>query len=453
MEKTLLVRHARVVVTMDDARREIVDGGLFVRGNRIEHVGPTSELPDAADEILDLSGHVVLPGLVNTHHHMCQSLTRVIPAAQDGDLFAWLGTLYPIWARLTPEMIYVSALTCMAELILSGCTTSSDHMYVFSNGCRLEDSIRAAQETGFRFHATRGSMSVGESAGGLPPDSVVETENAILADSRRLIESYHDARRYSMVHVGVAPCSPFSVSQDLMRESARLARSYGVGLHTHLAESVGDVAYTRERFGMTPGEYVAELGWVGPDVWHAHCVQLDQPGIDLFARTGTGVAHCPCSNMRLGSGIAPIRKMLDGGVKVGLGVDGSASNDAGHVLAETRQALLLQRVAYGASALSAREALALATRGGAAVLGRDDIGHLAPGMAADFIAIDLDALDFAGAWHDPIAALVFCRPANVTYSAINGRVVVRDGELVTIDLGPLLERHNKLALRLVSGAD
>jgi cytosine/adenosine deaminase-related metal-dependent hydrolase len=434
---------------MDDARREIPDGAVFVRGNRIEQVGPTAELPAEADEVLDLRGHVVLPGLVNTHHHMYQSLTRAVPAAQDAELFAWLKTLYPIWSRLTPEMVHASALTAMAELILSGCTTSSDHLYIYPNGCRLDDTIRAAAEIGMRFHATRGSMSVGESQGGLPPDAVVEREDAILVDSRRVIEGYHRADRYAMARVALAPCSPFSVSRDLMRESAALAASYGVGLHTHLAENANDVAYSRERFGMTPAEYAEDLGWVGSHVWHAHCVQLDAAGIALFARTGTGVAHCPCSNMRLASGIAPVRAMLDAGVKVGLGVDGSASNDGADMLGEARQALLLQRVGSGPAALSAREALALATRGGARVLGRDDVGCLAPGMAADIVAFDLNAPGFAGAWHDPVAALVFCAPARASLSVIDGRIVVRDGQLATLELEPLLERHNRLARELV----
>ena len=450
MDRSLLLKNAAVLVTMDDAQREIADGAVLIRGNRIEQVGTTADLPVQADEVIDLAGHIVLPGLVNTHHHMYQSLTRAVPAAQDAELFAWLKTLYPIWSRLTPEMIHVSTLTAIAELLLSGCTTSSDHLYVFANGCRLDDSIHAARQAGFRFHATRGSLSVGESAGGLPPDSLVEAEDAILADSRRVIESFHDAGRYAMVRVGLAPCSPFSVSRELMRESAALARSYGVGLHTHLAESVNDVAYSRERFGMSPAEYAESLGWVGPDVWHAHCVQLDHHGIDLFARSGTGVAHCPCSNMRLASGIAPVRAMLDAGVNVGLGVDGSASNDSGHLLAEARQALLLQRVGHGPGALSARDALRLATRGGAAVLGRDDIGHLAPGMAADLVAYDLEQVGFAGS-HDPVAALAFCAPARVALSVIDGRIIVRDGQIAAFDQRATLERHNRLARQLVGG--
>ncbi|TAL55410.1 8-oxoguanine deaminase [Pandoraea sp.] len=449
--RTLLIRNADWLVTMDAQRREIRQGGLFIEDNRIVAVGPGETLPDSADEVIDLRGHIVIPGLINTHHHMYQSLTRAVPAAQNGELFNWLSNLYPIWARLTPEMIGVSTLTAMAELILSGCTTSSDHLYIYPNGCRLDHSIEAAAQIGMRFHASRGSMSVGQSKGGLPPDAVVEDEAAILRDTQRLIETYHDAHRYAMLRVVVAPCSPFSVSRDLMREAAALARHYGVSLHTHLAENVNDIAYSREKFGMTPAEYAQDLGWVGHDVWHAHCVQLDAQGIELFARTGTGVAHCPCSNMRLASGIAPVRKMRDAGVPVGLGVDGSASNDAGHMMSEVRQALLLQRVGFGPDAMTAREALEIATLGGAKVLNRDDIGALAPGMAADFAAFDLRQIGLAGALHDPLAALVFCNPGAVAYSVINGRVVVREGQLVTLDLPATIERHNRLAQRLVAG--
>ena len=449
---TLAIRHAELLVTMDGERREIRDGAMLVDGHRIVQVGPSASVPAQADRVIDLSGHIVIPGLVNTHHHMYQSLTRAIAAAQDAELFGWLRALYPIWAGLTPEMIEVSTLSAMAELLLSGCTTSSDHLYLYPNGCRLDHSIEAAARIGMRFHASRGSMSVGVSRGGLPPDSLVEDEASILRDTQRLIETYHDPEPGAMLRVVVAPCSPFSVSRDLMRESAALARHYGVSMHTHLAENALDVAYSRERFGMSPAEYVQDLGWVGPDVWHAHCVQLDAAGIELFARSGTGVAHCPCSNMRLASGIAPIRAMRDAGVAVGLGVDGSASNDSGQMLGEVRQALLLQRVGSGPGAMSAREALEIATLGGARVLGRDDIGALRPGMAADFVAFDLRRPGLAGALHDPLAALVFCQPGEVAYSVIHGRVVVDGGRLTTVDTGPLVERHNRLARQLVEGA-
>jgi cytosine/adenosine deaminase-related metal-dependent hydrolase len=451
MPNTLLVKNADVLVTMDDARRELRNAGIFVEGNRIAAVAPTDALPASADEVVDLSGHLVMPGLINTHHHMYQTLTRAVPAAQDVELFAWLKTLYPIWGRLTPEMIFVSTQTAMAELILSGCTTSSDHLYIFPNGCRVDDAIAAAGEIGMRFHASRGSMSVGESKGGLPPDALVEDEAAILHDTRRLIETFNDASRYAMLRIAVAPCSPFSVSRDLMREAAALARSYRVSLHTHLAENANDVAYSSQQFGRTPAQYAEDLGWIGPDVWHAHCVKLDEQGIGLFGRTGTGVAHCPSSNMRLASGIAPIANMRAAGVAVGLGVDGSASNDTSHMLAEVRQALLLARVSFGPDAMTARGALELATRGGARVLNRNDIGALAPGMAADFVAFRLDDVGFAGALHDPVAALVACASPRAALSVINGRIVVRDGELQTLDLPRTIERHNRLAATLVSG--
>lgn len=462
---TLLVKNAAVLVTMDDSRQEITDGGLFVRDNVIEQVGKTADLPQKADTILDLQGHVVLPGLVNTHHHLCQTLTRAI--AQDADLFTWLTTLYPIWANLTDEAIYVSTLTGLAELALSGCTTSSDHLYIYPNDCTLDSQIRAAGEIGVRFHASRGSMSLGESKGGLPPDRVTEDEAFILKDTRRLIETYHDPSRHAMLRIVVAPCSPFTVSPDLMRESAALARSYNVRMHTHLAETIEEEEFCLATFGQRPVAYAEALGWTGDDVWHAHCVHLSHSEVDLFGRTGTGVAHCPSSNMRLASGICPIPALWQAGAKVGLGVDGSASNDGGHLLGEARQAMLLQRVAPDrylseapggrggfaglGSAMTGRQALELATRGGAAVLGRDDIGYLAPGMSADFIAINMNQLGFAGALHDPVAALVFCQPARVDWSVINGRIVVQEGVLQTVEVPPLVERHNRIARNLVHG--
>ena len=460
---TLLIRDADWVVTMDDAGTEWPRASVLVQGKRILAIGPTDTLDPQllaqADEVIDARGHVVIPGLINTHHHMFQSLTRAIPAAQNAELFSWLRALYPIWSRITPDMIHVSTQIAMAELLRSGCTTSSDHLYLYPNGVKLDDSIHAAQDIGMRFHASRGSMSVGESAGGLPPDSLVEKEDAILADTLRLVETHNDASDLAMTRVVVAPCSPFSVSQDLMRESAYLARKLGVRLHTHLAENDHDVAYSREHFGCTPTEYAEKLGWLGDDVWHAHCVKLDAHGIGRFAATGTGVAHCPCSNMRLASGIAPVRRMIDAGVPVGIGVDGSASNDAAHLLAETRQAMLLARVGrslepfgcdHGPADMSARDALRLATRGSAKVLGRDDIGQLAVGKAADMAIYDLRTLDMAGcAVHDPVAALVFGHSAITAWTIVNGRVIADHGQLTTVDLGPLVERHNGFARQLV----
>jgi 8-oxoguanine deaminase len=452
MMSTILVKNAAMLVTMDDEHRELPGGGLFIRDGVIELVDSSDRLPHSADRVLDLSGHVVIPGLVNTHHHLYQGLTRVIPKCQDSTLFIWLQTLYPIWAGLTSEAIYYSTITGLAELILSGCTTASDHLYIYPNDCRLDEQIEAAERIGMRFHAMRGSMSIGESKGGLPPDRVVEDEEEILKDSRRLIETYHNPDRYSMLRVGLAPCSPFSVSQNLMRESSKLARSYGVRLHTHLAENLEDIIYSQEVFGMRPGEYAEDSGWIGDDVWHAHCVMLDDEEIGQFARTRTGICHCPNSNMRTAAGIAPIRKFLDAGVPTGLGVDGAAANDAGHLLAETRQALLLQRVLGGPDALTAREALEMATRGGAEVLGRDDVGYLAPGMAADFVAYDLNQIGFIGTSADLTASLVFCHPVNVNYAVINGKIVVDQGHLVTLDLPAVMEHHNTISKELVNGS-
>jgi 8-oxoguanine deaminase len=478
----LLIRNAACVATLDHtdpARgRELTDASIFVRDHRIEWIGPDADLPTPllkqATEVIDARGHLVTPGLVNTHHHMFQSLTRAIPEVQNAELFSWLRGLYPIWAGLTPEMVRVSTKVAMAELLLSGCTTSSDHLYIYPNGVRLEDSIEAAQQIGMRFLATRGSMSVGQSAGGLPPDTVVEREDAILQDSQRLIETWHDGRHGAMLQIALAPCSPFSVSPALMKESAALARSFkgqGVRLHTHLAENDHDIAYSREKFNKTPAQYAQELGWLGDDVWHAHCVKLDSEGIGLFAASRTGVAHCPCSNMRLASGIAPVRRMIDAGVPVGLGVDGSASNDAAHMVNEARQALLLARVGralmppetrhdktffgcdLGPSEMTARDALHIATRGGAQVLGRQDIGHLAPGMCADLALFNLRTLGFAGgAVQDPVGSLLLCASPQAAYTVVNGQVVVREGRVTTVELEPLLERHNRLARQLADTA-
>lgn len=458
---TLLVRNAKIIVTMDDQRRELSDAGLFVRDGFIEQVGPTASLPSTADEVLDLKGHIILPGLVNTHHHFYQTLTRAVPAAQEANLFNWLKTLYPIWARMNPDDVFVSTQTALAELALSGCTTASDHLYLFPNGSRLDDEINAAQEIGLRLHASRGSMSLGESKGGLPPDSVVDTEEAILRDSVRLIERYHDPKPGSMVQIVLAPCSPFSVTGELMKQSAILARQYGVHLHTHLAETQDEEAFCLQKFGYRPVAYMQSVDWVGDDVWFAHSVHVGIEEIKVYAKHGCGVAHCPSSNMRLGSGAAPLMEMMRAGVKVGLGVDGSASNDSSHLLAEVRQALLLARLRaglLGASLsgvdapplLTARQALELATRGGAAVLGRKDIGSLEPGKCADFIAISLDKLDYAGALHDPVAAILFCAPQKVDWSVVGGRVIVRGGQLTTLDVPHQVERHNRAASRLLS---
>lgn len=456
---TLLVQDAALLITMDGERREIRDGALFARDGWVEQVGPTAELPQEADQVFDLRDHLVLPGLINTHHHLYQTLTRAVPAAQDADLFHWLKTLYPIWARMRPEDIRLSTRLGLAELALSGCTTASDHLYLFPNGSRLDDEIEAAADIGLRLHASRGSMSLGESKGGLPPDSVVEDEETILKDSQRLIESYHDGEAGSMLQVVLAPCSPFSVSGDLMRESAALAREYGIRLHTHLAETIDEEQFCLETFGHRPVAYAEELDWAGDDVWFAHAVHVNQEEIGRMAEAGSGVAHCPSSNMRLGSGIAPIIHYRRSGVPVGIGVDGSASNDGSHMLNEARMAMMLARVGAAPTApeqepeelLSAREALELATLGGARVLGRTDLGSLTPGLCADFIAIDLNRIEYAGALHDPLAAAIFCAPVGVDHSFVHGEAVVRDGRLVGIEVGDLVTRQNAAARRLVDG--
>lgn len=458
---SLLIKNADVLVTMDETRREIHRGGLYAKDGFILQVGTEQDLPASADEILDLSGYLVLPGLVNTHHHFYQTLTRAVPAAQDANLFNWLKTLYPIWARMNPGDVFISTQTAMAELALSGCTTASDHLYLFPNGSKLDDEIHAGKEVGIRLHASRGSMSLGESKGGLPPDSVVDTEENILRDSQRLIETYHDPNPGSMLQIVLAPCSPFSVTGDLMRESAKLARQYGIHLHTHLAETQDEEAFCQQKFGYRPVGYMQSVDWVGEDVWYAHSVYVNKEEIKVFAHDGCGVAHCPSSNMRLASGIAPVREYMAAGVKLGLGVDGSASNDGSHMLAEARQALLLARLRAGVEGaslsgenvpplLTGRQALELATRGGAAVLGRTDIGSLEPGKCADFIAIKLDKLAYAGALQDPVSAVVFCAPQCVDLSFVHGKMIIQDGVLLTIDTGHLVEKHNKAAARILT---
>jgi len=447
---TLLVRHAELVAALDDADSRWPDGAIYVVDNQIAQIGPTATLPDSADTVIEARGLAIVPGLVNTHHHFFQNLTRAVPAAQDVVLFDWLVALYPVWARMPAAAIRASTEVAIAELILSGCTTASDHTYIWPDGARLDDQIEVAREMGFRFHAARGSMSVGQSLDGLPPDSIVEDEAHILRDCRRLIETYHDSDRFAMTRVVLAPCSPFSVSLDLMRESLALARSYGVHSHTHTAETLDEQRFCLERFGRRPVELMEDLGWVGPDVWHAHMVHPSADEVARLGATRSGVAHCPTSNMRLASGIAPLRALQRAGARVGLGVDGSASNDGSHMLAEARQALLLHRVGGDPKGLTALQALRLATSGGAEVLGRDDIGQLVPGMAADFVGFRTDTLGMAGgAVHDPLAALVFCQPQGADLSVIDGRVRVRDGELLGVDLPAMVARHNAIARSLL----
>ena len=439
----ILLKNADHILTMDDQRRELRGADILLRDGVIAAIG---ENLTSSGETLSAKGCVLTPGLVNTHHHLYQTLTRAVPGGQDALLFGWLQTLYPIWSRFTPEAFFISAQVGLAELALSGCTLTSDHLYLYPNGARLEDTIHAAQEIGLRFHPPRGAMSIGESDGGLPPDSLVEREADILDDCIRVVDAFHNPAEGAMVRVGIAPCSPFSVSRELMRDAALLARDKGVMLHTHLAENDEDISYSLATFGMRPGQYAEELGWTGPDVWHAHCVKLDSAEIGLFARSRTGVAHCPCSNCRLGSGIAPLRQMRDSGVPVGLGVDGSASNDMGNLMLEARQAMLLQRVALGADAMSAREALEIATRGGADVLGRPDCGRLAVGKRADIALWDITGIDSAGSW-DP-AALVLAGPTRVRHLFVEGRQVVREGQIATLDMPRVIERQNAIARSL-----
>jgi cytosine/adenosine deaminase-related metal-dependent hydrolase len=457
---TLLVKNAAIIVTMDKADRELKDAAIFCRDGFIEQIGRAADLPQTADEILDLRDHIVLPGLVNTHHHFYQTLTRALPGAQNANLFNWLKYLYPIWARMNPEDIFISTQTALAELALSGCTTASDHLYLFPNGSKLDDEIEGAATTGLRLHASRGSMSLGESQGGLPPDSVVDTEDSILRDSERLILRYHDPKPGSRLQIVLAPCSPFSVTGQLMRDSAVMARKYHVHLHTHLAETEDEDDFCLQKFGHKPVAYMQTVDWIGSDVWFAHSVWVNQAEMDLYARYGCGVAHCPSSNMRLASGIAPVMTMLGKGIKLGLGVDGSASNDSSHMLNEVRQAMLLARLNSGIKGASrsapdapplmtARQALLVATRGGAAVLGRDDIGSLEVGKCADFFAINLNKLDYAGALDDPVAAVVFCAPLKADYTVVGGETVVQNGQFIKFDPDEHARKHNRAAKRLL----
>ena len=449
---SLLVKNSALLVTMDPGRQQIPGGGIFARDGVIEIVGHDDVLPNRADTIIDATGMLLLPGLVNVHHHFSQNLTRALPIAQDEGLFPWLDAHYPIWAKIGPEEIYVSTQVALAELLLSGCTTTADHAYLFPNGSRLDDEIKAAEEIGVRFCACRGSTSLGISQGGLIPDYLVESEQSILEDSERLIQTYHDPRPGAMCRIALGPADPESVSRDLLRETLRLGRRHAVQLHMHVSESMDDVRFSLEKFDVRPVVDLAEQEWVGPDVVFIHAVHVNDEEINILAKTGTKVAHCPSANMRLGSGIAPIRSMLDRGVVVGLAVDGSASNDSSHMLAEVRMSMLLQRVAFGPKAMTSMQALELATLGGADVLGRDDIGSLEPGKAADFIGIHLDRLEYTGALADPLAATVFCAPVNVNLSVINGKLIVQDGHLISIDLPDLVKRHNQLSQNILSHA-
>jgi cytosine/adenosine deaminase-related metal-dependent hydrolase len=440
-----LLAHAHVL-TLDDAGTELRDGWILVEDGLVATLGEGE--PPESDERVDLDGAVVTPALVNAHHHLYQTLTRA--RAQQATLFEWLVELYPTWARLDAEAEYAAARTGLAELALSGCGTVFDHHYLFPHGADglIEAEVQAAQELGVRIVASRGSMDLGESDGGLPPDSVVESIDRILADTQRLA-ALHEAGPGARVQIAVAPCSPFSVTRELMTESAGLARSLGLQLHTHLAETVEEEAFCRERFGCSPVEYLEQLGWLADDVWCAHCVHLSDEQVGRLAGTGTGVAHCPTSNLRLGAGIAPVRRLLDAGVRVGLGVDGSASNERSDLFLEVKQALLVARGVGGPQALTAREAFRLATRGGAAVLGRDDIGELSPGKCADLAVWRTDGLELGGA-EDPVAALVFSGPHRVDRLYVGGEPVVRGGALVRADEAEIARAHRIQARRFVA---
>ena len=440
-----VIKNADLIISMDDVRRVLNNYDILISDGQIQKVEKNIRL-NGLEKVIDAAGCLVTPGLVNTHHHLFQSLTKAVPGGQNALLFGWLKTLYPIWSRFGPEEIRISTILGLSELALSGCTMSSDHLYLFPNGATLDDTIFAAQEVGLRFYPTRGSMSIGESLGGLPPDSLVEKEQDIINDCIRLIDKFNDTSPASMIRIGLAPCSPFSVTRELMRDTAVLARDKKVTLHTHLAENEEDIAYSLEKFGCRPGQYAEELGWTGKDVWHAHCVKLDKQEINLFSRSRTGVSHCPCSNCRLGSGIAPINEMLTSGVNVGLGVDGSASNDSGSLISEARQAMLLQRVSKGADVMSAMDALELATRGGADILGRPECGRIQVGARGDLAIWDISGIDSAGSW-DP-AALLLAGPKKVKHLVVEGRIIVCDGNIVTVKMSEVLSETKRLVQNL-----
>jgi len=448
----LLLSGCSAVATMDDAGTELADASILVEDGMIAWIG-TGEPPVTLRQgsvVLDASGCVAIPGLVNTHHHLYQVLTRA-RAQQDG-LFGWLTELYPVWAGLDEEWVGAAAAAGLAELALSGCSTSADHHYVFpaGRGDLLAAEIDAARGIGVRFHATRGSMDLGASQGGLPPDVVTQRADVVLAETELAVATFHDAAPGAMTRIAVAPCSPFSASDGLMRESVALARRLGVRLHTHIAETADEEEFCLERFGCRPVELLDRLGFLGDDVWLAHAVHLSAEDIARLAATSTGVAHCPTSNMRLGSGTALVRELVDGGVPVGLGVDGSASNDGAHLLGEVRQAMLVARNRGGPRAMTAREALSLGTRGGAACLGRDDVGSLEPGKRADIALFDVTGLATAGIEADPLAGIVLAWPQRVRHLLVEGRFVVRDGTLVTVDEEMLAARAHRVAARIVA---
>jgi cytosine/adenosine deaminase-related metal-dependent hydrolase len=448
--KTLLLNNIDLLATFNENRDRIQNAWILLRGNQIDRIGKMDNPVPDADESIDLSGYILMPGMINTHHHLFQSLLRNIPILQDVALFDWLHYMYLLMSEVTDEDQYVAAKVNHAELLLSGCTTTVDHAYLRVNDMRFDTSVEAARDMGIRFHLSRGSFSIGQSQGGLPPDHIIEKEADILADTERLIKTYHHGNPLAMTRVDNAPCSPFSVSMDLMKESIAMARRYGVGNHTHFAESPDDERYVQEKFGMRSAELAQELGWVGPDVWFAHGVTLNDSDIQLMGRTKTAVAHCPNSNMYTAAGCCPVKNLLKAGATVGIGVDGSAANNASNMLDEVRNMLLLQRVFHGADALSPTQALEIATLGGARLLRREDIGVLAPGKAADLIGVKYQRLSFAGGVHDPLAGLVLCDTGGVDLSIVNGRVRVQNGQLVDVDAGALTRQLNRLSQALVA---
>lgn len=454
MRPPLLIKNALRVATMDDAGTEIAGGDILIKGRVILSVGKDLEAPDGA-QVLDARGCVVIPGMVNTHHHLCQTLTRATPAAQDAKLFDWLVYHYGVWRHLTPEYAALGAQVGLGELLLTGCTTSTDHTYLYPRGLTglVDAQIEAARSLGIRFSPTRGSMSVGVSKGGLPPDDCTESEEEILRDGERLIKEHHDKGPYAMIQIGLAPCAPFSVSTELMKETASQARRWGVRMHTHLCETLDEEAYCLEKYKLRPIDFLESLGWMDSNVWLAHMVHVNDDEIRRLAKAKVGVAHCPSSNLRLGSGVPPVRRYLDAGVNVGIAVDGSASNDTSDMLGEARQAMLVHRVKSGVASMPAREALRMATRGGAAVVGRDDIGQIAAGKAADLAIFDVNRLDYAGSAGDPVASLLFCGAGHrAKWTIVNGHIVVENGVLKNIDEGEVTRKANAACLDLLRKA-
>ncbi|MGM0471041.1 MAG: 8-oxoguanine deaminase [Bacillota bacterium] len=450
---TTLIKNADQIITMDDEKRVLTDCNILIEDGEIKELGPEVKNDGNVDKVIDAQDKFVFPGLVNTHHHFYQTLTRCIPEVQNVELFQWLKTLYPIWANLTVEAVQTSTFVALGELLKTGCTTSTDHHYVFPQGISdklIDEQIKSAQKLGVRFHPTRGSMSLGEDDGGLPPNSVIQSEEEILTDSQRLIEKYHNPDHLSMCQIVLAPCSPFSVTPEIMEETVKLARDYGVQCHTHLAETEDENEFCLEQLGKRPLDYMESVGWVGEDIWYAHGVHFNDDELELLAETSTGVAHCPVSNQKLASGIARIPEMLEMGIPVGLGVDGSASNDSSDMIGEMKATLLLHRVNSSIKSMSPEKVLEMATRGGAELLGRDDIGSLEPGKAADLFMVDKYRLGLAGAFHDPITALITCGDSNVVdLTMVNGQVVVEDGELVNVNERQIAKNANRISQEIV----